>query len=127
MLRGGRIDPARGRTPPARWASTRAPKSQVSRIRTELDEVDAAWRNRPLDAGPYPFVWIDALSMRVRGAGRIGQTAVLVATGVNHDGQREILGLDIGPAEDGAPWTAFLRGLVARTPEHQIAIWCSGR
>jgi transposase-like protein len=89
-------------------------KSQVSRICGELDEVVAAWRNRPLDQGPYAFVWIDALSMRVREAGRICQTAVLVATGVNADGQREILGLDIGAAEDGASWTAFLRGLVAR-------------
>jgi putative transposase len=89
-------------------------KSQVSRICAELDTQVTAWRNRPLDAGPYPFVWIDALSMRVREGGRIANTAVLVATGVNHDGQREILGVDIGSAEDGASWTAFLRGLVAR-------------
>jgi putative transposase len=89
-------------------------KSQVSRICAELDTQVTAWRNRPLDAGPYAFVWIDALSMRVREGGRIANTAVLVATGVNHDGQREILGVDIGAAEDGASWTAFLRGLVAR-------------
>src|SRR5919197_2556717 len=63
-------------------------KSQVSRICAELDEVVAAWRNRPLDAGPYPFVLIDALSMRVREAGRIANTAVLVAPGCNADGQR---------------------------------------
>ena len=89
-------------------------KSQVSRICAELDSQVAAWRSRPLDAGPYVFVWIDALSMRVREGGRICQTAVLVATAVNADGQREILGVDIGAAEDGASWTAFLRGLVAR-------------
>jgi transposase-like protein len=89
-------------------------KSQVSRICAELDTQVTAWRNRPLDQGPYPFVWIDALGMRVREAGRICQTAVLVATGCNRDGQREIVGLDIGAAEDGASWTAFLRGLVAR-------------
>jgi putative transposase len=89
-------------------------KSQVSRICAELDTQVTAWRSRPLDQGPYPFVWIDALSMRVREGGRIANTAVLVATGVNHDGQREILGVDIGSAEDGASWTAFLRGLVAR-------------
>jgi transposase-like protein len=89
-------------------------KSQVSRICGQLDEAVAAWRNRPLDAGPYAFVWIDALAMKVREAGRIQNTAVLVATGVNADGVREILGLDIGSAEDGAAWTAFLRGLVAR-------------
>jgi putative transposase len=89
-------------------------KSQVSRICAELDEVVDAWRNRPLDAGPYPLVWMDALSMRVREGGRICQTAVLVATAVNAQGQREILGLEIGAAEDGASWTSFLRGLVAR-------------
>jgi putative transposase len=89
-------------------------KSQVSRICQELDELVAAWRNRPLDTGPYPLVWMDALSMRVREGGRICSTAVLVATAVNAQGQREILGLDIGAAEDGASWTSFLRGLVAR-------------
>jgi transposase-like protein len=89
-------------------------KSQVSRICSELDELVAAWRNRPLDTGPYPFVWIDALSMKVREAGRSCNTAVLVATACNADGHREILGLDIGAAEDGAVWTGFLRGLVAR-------------
>jgi len=89
-------------------------KSQVSRICAELDELVAAWRNRPLDAGPYPFVWIDALSMKVREGGRIANTAVLVATAVNADGHREVVGLDIGSAEDGAVWTSFLRGLVAR-------------
>jgi putative transposase len=89
-------------------------KSQVSRICAELDELVDAWRNRPLDTGPYPLLWIDALSMRVREGGRICSTAVLVATAVNAQGHREILGLDIGTAEDGASWTSFLRGLVAR-------------
>src|SRR5690606_36318045 len=64
--------------------------------------------------GPYTFCWIDALAMKVREGGRVVGTAVLVATAVNADGQREIVGLDIGAAEDGATWTAFLRGLVAR-------------
>jgi putative transposase len=89
-------------------------KRQVSRLCAELDEVVAAWRNRPLDAGPYAFVWLDALVVKVREHGRVVNTAALVATGVNADGYREILGLDIGAAEDGAAWTAFLRSLVAR-------------
>ena len=89
-------------------------KSQVSRICGELDEAVAAWRSRPLDAGPYPFVWIDALSMKVREGGRVCTTAVLVATACNADGHRELLGLEVGAAETGASWTAFLRGLVAR-------------
>jgi putative transposase len=89
-------------------------KSQVSRVCTELDELVAAWRNRPLDAGPYVFVWLDALVVKVREAGRVVNTAALVATGVNANGHREILGLELGAAEDGASWTGFLRGLVAR-------------
>jgi putative transposase len=89
-------------------------KSQVSRICGELDEAVAAWRNRPLDAGPYPFVWIDALSMKVREGGRVCNTAVLVATACNADGHRELLGLEVGAAETGASWTGFLRGLAAR-------------
>jgi putative transposase len=89
-------------------------KSQVSRICAELDDAVAAWRSRPLDAGPYPFVWIDALSMKVREGGRVCNTAVLVATACNADGHRELLGLEVGAAETGASWTAFLRGLAAR-------------
>ena len=89
-------------------------KSQVSRVCAELDELVAAWRNRPLDAGPYVFVWLDALVIKVREAGRVVNTAALVATGVNASGHREILGLELGAAEDGAAWTSFLRGLVAR-------------
>jgi putative transposase len=60
------------------------------------------------------FVWVDALSMKVCEGGRVCNTAVLVATAVNADGHRELLGLELGSAEDGASWTAFLRGLVAR-------------
>ena len=60
------------------------------------------------------FVWLDALSVKVREQGRVVNTAALVATGVNADGHREILGLELGAAEDGASWTGFLRGLVAR-------------
>jgi putative transposase len=89
-------------------------KSQVSRMCGELDGLVAAWRNRPLDGGPYAFVWLDALMIKVREAGRVVNTAALVAVGVNADGHRELLGLDVGAAEDGASWTAFLRSLTAR-------------
>jgi putative transposase len=89
-------------------------KSQVSRICGELDEVVASWRSRPLDAGPYPFMWIDALVLKVREGGRIVNTSALIATAVNGEGRREIVGLQLGSAETGASWTAFLRDLVAR-------------
>jgi transposase-like protein len=89
-------------------------KSRVSEMAKDLDEKVEAFRNRPLDAGPYTYVWIDALALKVREAGRIQSTAALVATGVNAAGCREILGLDVVTSEDGAGWTAFCRGLVAR-------------
>jgi putative transposase len=93
---------------------TKLSKSQVSVMARELDELVADFRNRPLDGGPYTFVWIDALTQKVREGGRTIIVHCLVATGVNAGGQREILGLDVVTAEDGAGWLAFLRGLVAR-------------
>lgn len=89
-------------------------KSQVSRMAAELDETVEQFRNRPLDAGPYTYVWMDALTQKVREGGRIVNVAVVIAVGVNNDGHREVLGLDVITTEDGAGWLAFLRGLVAR-------------
>jgi putative transposase len=79
-----------------------------------LDGQVSAFRERPLDAGPYTFVWADALTVKVREDGRVVNVHALIATGVNADGHREILGLDVASTEDGAGWLAFLRGLVAR-------------
>jgi putative transposase len=89
-------------------------KSQVSELAKSLDDKVAQFRDRPLDAGPYTYVWIDALFHKVREGGRVVSVATVIATGVNADGHREILGVDVISAEDGAGWTAFLRGLVAR-------------
>jgi transposase-like protein len=93
---------------------TKLSKSQVSVMARELDEMVADFRNRPLDQGPYTFVWIDALTQKVREGGRTVTVHALIATDVNADGHREILGLDVVTGEDGAGWLAFLRGLVAR-------------
>jgi putative transposase len=93
---------------------TRLSRSQVSVMAKELDEQVEAFRTRPLDAGPYTFVAADALVLKVREGGRVVNVHALVATGVNADGHREILGLHVTSAEDGAGWLAFLRDLVAR-------------
>ena len=93
---------------------TRLSKSQVSVMAKSLDSQVAAFRSRPLDKGPYTYVWIDALTMRVREDGRIVNVSALVATGVNREGHREILGLEVATGEDGASWLAFIRSLVAR-------------
>jgi transposase-like protein len=89
-------------------------KSQVSELAKDLDEMVADFRNRPLDQGPYTYVWADALTMKVREGGRIVNIACLLAVGVNAEGHREILGVDLATTEDGAGWLAFFRGLVAR-------------
>ena len=89
-------------------------KSQVSRICEALDEQVRTFRERPLDQGPYPYIWLDALTQKVREGGRVVNIAVVVATAVNARGQREILGLDTGASEDGAFWLSFLRSLAAR-------------
>jgi transposase-like protein len=89
-------------------------KSQVSEMATYLDAQVEAFRNRPLDAGPYTFVWLDALTIKVREVGRTVNVHALVAVGVNADGGREVLGLEVASQEDGAGWLGFLRSLTAR-------------
>ena len=88
-------------------------KSEVSRICQELDGEVNRWRNRLLE-GMYPYLWLDATYIKVRDNGRVTNHAVVVAYGVRETGEREIIGIDIGPSEDGAFWTAFLRSLVSR-------------
>jgi transposase-like protein len=92
----------------------RISRSRVSEMAKELDGAVEAFRTRPLDGGPYTYVLLDALTQKVREAGRIVSVAALVATGVNATGYREILGLDLVTTEDGAGWLAFVRSLVAR-------------
>ena len=88
-------------------------KSQVSRLCEEIDERVKAFLERPIE-GDWPYLWIDATYVKVRQAGRIVSVAVIVAVGVNADGRREVLGMDIGPSEAETFWTAFLRSLARR-------------
>ena len=90
-------------------------KSQVSLLCQELDTEVERFRMRPLGETSYPYVWLDATYVKARANGRVSGQAVVIAIGLNAaSGQREVLGLDVGPSEDGAFWLAFLRGLVAR-------------
>ncbi|WP_018075322.1 IS256 family transposase [Novosphingobium nitrogenifigens] len=88
-------------------------KSQVSRLCEELDEKVNAFLERPIE-GDWPYLWIDATYVKVRQNGRIVSVAVIIAVGVNSDGRREVLGMDIGPSEAEPFWTAFLRKLTRR-------------
>ena len=83
-------------------------KSQVSRICQELDVVVNGFMGRPLGGGPYPYLWLDALTQKVKKAGRIVNVSAVVATAVNGEGKRKIIGMDVGTSEDGAFWLAFL-------------------
>ena len=97
-------------------------KSEVSRICGALDPVVAAFRTRPLTGG-HRYLWVDATYHKVRVDGRVISQATVVAIGVTSEGDRQVLGVDVGPSEDRAFWTAFLRSLVkrgadGRTPGH---------
>jgi putative transposase len=88
-------------------------KSQVSRLCEEIDGRVKAFLDRAIE-GDWPYLWIDATYVKVRSNGRIVSVAVIVAVGVNTDGRREVLGMDIGPSEAETFWTAFLRKLARR-------------
>jgi len=89
-------------------------KSEVSRMAAELDQKVTEFKERPLDQGPYRYLWIDALTQRVREGGRVVNISMVIATATNAEGRREIVGFDVVTTEDTEAWTAFLRSLVAR-------------
>ncbi len=88
-------------------------KSQVSRLCEEIDGRVQTFLNRPLE-GEWPYIWVDATYLKVRQNGRIVSVAVIIAVGVNNDGRREVLGMDIGVSEAAHFWTEFLRKLARR-------------
>jgi len=89
-------------------------KSEVSRICAELDREMEVFRTRRLDHVPFPYLFCDATYVKGRVRGRVVSRAVVVVTGVSANGNREVLGCDVGDSEDGAFWTAFLRSLRQR-------------
>jgi len=93
---------------------SRLSKSQVSVMAADLDGQVESFRTRPLDAGPYAFVAADALVLKVREGGRVVNVHAMIATAVNADGHREVLGIQASSAEDGAGWLGFFRDLTAR-------------
>ena len=88
-------------------------KSQVSRLCEEIDGKVKAFLERPIE-GDWPYLWIDATYLKVRRGGRIVSVAVIIAVGVNSDGRREVLGIEIGTSEAEPIWTEFLRKLTRR-------------
>jgi transposase-like protein len=88
-------------------------KSQVSRLCEEIDVKVKAFLERPIE-GDWPYLWIDATYLKVRRGGRIVSDAVIIAVGVNTDGRREVLGMEVGTSEAEPIWTEFLRRLTRR-------------
>jgi putative transposase len=88
-------------------------KSQVSQLCADIDDRVKAFLDRPIE-GEWPYLWIDATYLKVRREGRVVSVAVIVAVGVNTDGRREILGMDIGASEAETFWTDALRKLKRR-------------
>ena len=88
-------------------------RSQVSRLCEEIDGKVKAFLDRPIE-GDWPYLWIDATYLKVRRGGRIVSVAVIIAVGVNTDGRREVLGMEIGTSEAEPIWTEFLRKLTRR-------------
>src|SRR6202020_345584 len=89
-------------------------RSEGSRLAGELDGLVAEVRDRPLDSGPYRSLWIDALTQKVREGGRVVNVSAVIATAVNAEGRREIVGFDVVTTENTEAWTEFLRSLLAR-------------
>ena len=89
-------------------------KSQVSRLCEDIEGKVKAFLDRPLE-GDWPYLWIDATYLKVRRGGRIVSVAVIIAVGVNSDGRREVLGMQIGTSEAEPIWTEFLR---------RVSWWC---
>ena len=96
------------------WGSTGSPSPRCRAWPKSSTPWCAEFKERPLDGGPYRYLWIDALTQRVREGGRVVNVSAVIATAVNVEGHREIVGFDIATTEDTAGWTAFLRALVAR-------------
>ena len=89
-------------------------KSQVSEMAKSLDELVNDFRHRPLNQAPYRYIWVDAITQRCREGGRVVNVIAVTATGVNTDGRRELLGLEVFTSEDQAAWERFFNALVAR-------------
>ena len=89
-------------------------KDQVSRLCRGLDDQVRVFRERPLDGGQYPYLWLDAKVERVREPGGVRQKCVVIAKGVSRLGHQEIVGFDVGETETEAFWREFLRSLTAR-------------
>ena len=96
----------------ALWG-TRVSPSTVSNLNKKIYAKIEAWRNRRIE-GEHPYLYLDGIVMKRTWAGEVRNVSLLVASAVNSEGFREILGICEGAKEDKSGWSAFLRHLVDR-------------
>lgn len=89
-------------------------KDAVSRIASRLEEQQREWRERSLEEKEYPYLYLDATYLKVRWGARVTSMALLACVGVDEEGFREVLAMEVAGSEKGAAYTALLRGLIDR-------------
>jgi transposase-like protein len=89
-------------------------KDAVSRISRRLEEQQREWRERSLKEKEYPYLYLDATYLKVRWGSRVTSMALLVCVGVDEEGFREVLAVEVAGTEKGAAYTSLLRGLIDR-------------
>jgi putative transposase len=95
-------------------SKVRIGKDAVSRIASRLQEQQKEWRERSLEEREYPYLYLDATYLKVRWGARVTTMALLVAVGVDEEGFREVLAVEVAGSEKGAAYTSLLRGLIDR-------------
>ncbi len=89
-------------------------KDAVSRIASRLEEEQRDWRERPLEEKEYPYLYLDATYLKVRWGASVTNLALLACVGVDEEGFREVLVVEVAGSEKGAAYTSLLRGLIDR-------------
>ena len=89
-------------------------KDAVSRIARRLEEEQRAWRERPLDEKEYPYLYLDATYLKVRWGAGVTSMALLACVGVDEEGFREVLAVEVAGSEKGAAYASLLQGLIDR-------------
>jgi putative transposase len=89
-------------------------KDAVSRIARRLEEQQREWRERSLEEKSYPYLYLDATYLKVRWGARVTSMALLACVGVDEEGFREVLAIEVAGSEKGVAYASLLRGLLDR-------------
>ena len=98
-------------------SQVRVGKDAVSRITSRLEEEQRDWRERSLQEKSYPYLYLDATYLKVRWGARVSSMALLACVGVDEEGFREVLAIEVAGTEKGAAYASLLRGLIEPGPQ----------